>query len=198
MRGEGDEPREATFGDVAILLPKRTGLDRLGDALEARGIPFRADVPGGFFGQAEVRDLVHVLRAVDDPQDRLSTFAALRSRAFACSDEDLVLHAAADGSLSHRAPRAEGAPAAVTDALGVLGELHRERRGLSVAELVRRAATDLTGIGFMPPDTLIDSWVHRVKYAYPVYDLGFARHIGLLLDHLDRAGIVHRPARRPG
>lgn len=59
------------------------------------------------------------------------------------------------------------------------------------AELVRRAATDLTGIGFMPPDTLIDSWVHRVKYAYPVYDIGYAERLAEVRTFLARWPTLH-------
>ena len=59
------------------------------------------------------------------------------------------------------------------------------------AELVRRAATDLTGIGFIPPDTLYDSWVHRVKYAYPVYDIGYAERLAEVRDFLARWPTLH-------
>jgi protoporphyrinogen oxidase len=59
------------------------------------------------------------------------------------------------------------------------------------AELVRRAAADLTGIGFMPPNTLVDSWVHRVKYAYPVYDIGYAERLAEVREFLTTWPTLH-------
>ena len=40
--------------------------------------------------------------------------------------------------------------------------------------LVQRAADDLTGIGFMTAGSLHQGWVKRVRFAYPVYDIGYA------------------------
>ncbi len=38
----------------------------------------------------EVRDLLACLRAIDDPSDQVALVAALRSRAYGCSDVDLL------------------------------------------------------------------------------------------------------------
>ncbi|MCB0254669.1 MAG: FAD-dependent oxidoreductase [Anaerolineae bacterium] len=40
--------------------------------------------------------------------------------------------------------------------------------------LVQRAVDDLTGIGFMTAGSLHQGWVKRVRFAYPVYDIGYA------------------------
>jgi ATP-dependent helicase/nuclease subunit A len=133
-----DALRPARWRDVAILMPTRTGLETLRDALEALEIPYRADGARGFFGTVEVRELVAILRAIDDPTDALSVFTALRSHAFGCSDEDIVRHATAGGRLDPRAKPKADTPEPVAIALRTLRALHRERRGLSLPELVRR------------------------------------------------------------
>lgn len=65
--------------------------------------------------------------------------ATLRSRAFGCSDDDLLAYSvAAAGRIDYR--RVDPSePTSVVEALGVLRDLHRQRSGLSLAELVRRA-----------------------------------------------------------
>jgi ATP-dependent helicase/nuclease subunit A len=131
--------RPALWRDCVILLPARTGIDRYIDALAARGIPHRAETRGAFFDAPEVAELLALLRAVDDPTDTLSIVATLRSRAFGCSDDDLLAYSvAARGRIDYRGPDA-AEPESVVEALAVLRDLHRQRRGLSLAELVRRA-----------------------------------------------------------
>src|SRR5207302_6121077 len=81
--------RSARLGDIAILVPARTSLPFLEDALEAAGIPFRAEASSLVYATRAVRDLLMVLRAVDDPTDHLRVVAALRTPLLACGDDDL-------------------------------------------------------------------------------------------------------------
>jgi ATP-dependent exoDNAse (exonuclease V) beta subunit len=130
--------RPARWRDCVILLPARTGIDLYVDALGARDIPHRAETRGEFFGAPEVAELIALLRAIDDPTDTLSIVATLRSRAFGCSDDDLLAYSiAAGGRIDYRFAGAT-APASVVESLAIIGDLHRQRRGLSLAELVRR------------------------------------------------------------
>ncbi|MGI8729972.1 MAG: UvrD-helicase domain-containing protein [Solirubrobacteraceae bacterium] len=142
------ELRSARWRDCVILLPARTGIDFYIDALTARAIPHRAETRGAFFGTQEVRELISMLQAIDDPTDVVSIVATLRSRAFGCSDDDLLTYSvAARGRIDYRGPDADE-PAAVVEALRILGDLHRQRRGLSLAELVRRAIEDAGFVEF--------------------------------------------------
>ncbi|MEJ7784253.1 MAG: UvrD-helicase domain-containing protein [Solirubrobacteraceae bacterium] len=142
------EPRDAEWRDCVILLPARTGIDFYIDALTARGIPHRAETRGAFFGTQEVRELISMLQAIDDPTDVISIVATLRSRAFGCSDDDLLTYSvAAGGRIDYRGKDADQ-PAAVVEALAILRNLHRQRRGLSLAELVRRAIEDAAFVEF--------------------------------------------------
>jgi ATP-dependent helicase/nuclease subunit A len=136
-RFEDNRWRRCRWGDMAILLPARTGLELYEQALAHAGIPYRHEGSRDFFERAEVRDLIWVLSAIDDPTDRLALVGALRSSAFAISDEELVIHVAEAGALSYRSPR-KGPSEPVNEALAELHDLHRMRRGLSLAEVVRR------------------------------------------------------------
>ena len=57
--------------------------------LAAHQVPYRLVGGKDYFARDEVRALTSVLRAVDNPADRLATFAALRSPFFGFSDDDL-------------------------------------------------------------------------------------------------------------
>ena len=91
------EIRPANFRDVCILLRFRTNLDSLLRALEDARVPFRIEGGSLLFDTQEVQDLLNCLHAIDDPTNQVSVVAALRSLAFASSDEDLLRWAAARG-----------------------------------------------------------------------------------------------------
>jgi ATP-dependent helicase/nuclease subunit A len=135
------EWRPARWDDVAVLLPARTSLPMLERALEGAGVPYRAETSSLVYGTGEVRDLLIVARAVDDPTDSLAVVAALRTAAFGCGDDDLyVWRHVHDGRWDHQRPRPDGAPAdhVVAEGLAWLGELHRERLWLSASQVLER------------------------------------------------------------
>jgi ATP-dependent helicase/nuclease subunit A len=137
--------RDATYGDVAVLLPTRTSLSALLGAFDRHGVPYRADSGTGLFQEPEIAEVVSILRAIDDPSDGVSVVAALRSDAFGCSADDLVRYAAvADGRFDYRRI-AEDGPEGVAEGLRTLSAWRRERRGLSLAELVQRVV-DASGL----------------------------------------------------
>ena len=93
---ERDETaRDARFRDIAILIPRRTGLIALERELAKAGVPYRVESGSLIYRTQEIRDLVNCLTAIDDPADEVAVVAALRSPAFACSDIDLARHRAA-------------------------------------------------------------------------------------------------------
>ena len=82
--------RRARFDDVALLLPTRTALPDLEDALERADVPVRIESQSLVFSTAEIRDLLSILTALDDPTDEIALVATLRSPAFGCGDDELV------------------------------------------------------------------------------------------------------------
>ena len=92
-------PLKLSFRDVCILVETRTALDIFTSALTQHGIPFVAD-SGNLFERQEIRDVAAILRAVDDPSDMTSLVAALKSEAFACSDEELLRYKVSGGKFT--------------------------------------------------------------------------------------------------
>jgi ATP-dependent helicase/nuclease subunit A len=102
--------RPATLSDVTILVPTRTSLPYLREALEAAGLPYRLATGTLVYDTQEVRDALAAVRAVDDPTDHLSLVAALRSPLYACSDVDLFTFRQAGGHWNLRHEPAETVP----------------------------------------------------------------------------------------
>jgi ATP-dependent helicase/nuclease subunit A len=140
VRGDDGGRRPARYDDVAVLLPTRASLPHLERALDDAAVPYRIESRSLVFASAEVRDLVNVLRAADDPDDAIGVVAALRTPALAVPDTELVAWREAGGSWDHRKPAPEDLPGdhPVAAGLGFLAELHRDRWWASVSDLVER------------------------------------------------------------
>jgi ATP-dependent exoDNAse (exonuclease V) beta subunit len=130
----------ARLSDVAILLPTRTALRPLEDALDAAGIAYRVESKSLVYSTAEVSELLAVLAAIDDPTNEVALIAALRTPAFACADDDLLAYRQAGGVWDYRAtpPPSLAADHPVVTALAVLRDYHAARRWMSVSELIER------------------------------------------------------------
>ena len=140
-----DTWRSARWSDIAVLLPARTSLPFLERALEAADIPYRAETSSLVYGTREIRELMIIARAVDDPTDSLSAVAALRTPGFGCGDDDLFTWRRRHGGRwDHQAPTPDGAPGNHPVALGIawLGELHRDRLWLSPSQALDRIIRD--------------------------------------------------------
>ncbi len=89
VRGEDGKVRASSFGDLCILMPRRTALPVLEQALGDAGVPFLVQGESRLFQTQELRDTLNCLSAIDDPTDQVAIVGALRSPAFGCSDVDL-------------------------------------------------------------------------------------------------------------
>jgi len=134
-------PRPARLGDIAILIPSRISLGDLEDALDAAGIPYRAESSSLVYSTREVRDVLSALQAVADPTDKLALVAALRSSLYGCGDDDLAhwrLAFRGRFSLLGRPPEDAPADHPVAEGIAHLAELHRAKRWTSPPALIDR------------------------------------------------------------
>ncbi len=133
---DGEVARRATYRDVVILIPRRTELEFYEEALASAGVPYRHEGGRAFYLRQEMRELVAVLRAIDDPSDAVAAVAALRSSAFGCSDEELLLYRDAGGRFDHLLVP-ERATGPVADGLRALRGFAAERHETPLPDLVR-------------------------------------------------------------
>ncbi len=137
--------RPARLGDITILVPARTSLPFLEDALDGLGIPYRAESSSLVYSSRAVRDLLMVLRAVADPTNQLHLVSALRTPLFACGDDDLFrFRWERHGRWSYLVDQPDSVPSddPVRVGLDYLRALHDERHWLAPSELLDRISRD--------------------------------------------------------
>ncbi|MBI5034298.1 MAG: UvrD-helicase domain-containing protein [Chloroflexi bacterium] len=81
--------RAATWGDVALLFRATTHFSTYEDAFKQAQIPYVTFAGKGYYDRPEVRDLIQLLRALDNPRDDLAIATVLRSPLYVLSDETL-------------------------------------------------------------------------------------------------------------
>jgi len=86
----GDKKMPCAFGDMAVLLRKRTHLAALESALRKEGLPFVVVKGIGFYDEPEVALLRELLSFIIDPCDDYSLFCVLRSPLFGVDYENLL------------------------------------------------------------------------------------------------------------
>jgi ATP-dependent helicase/nuclease subunit A len=131
--------RPSRAGDVLVLARRLTKVQALEDALEAAGLRFAVEGGKSFFDRQEVHEALAVVRAIDDPSDRIALVAALRSSFFGVSDLDIVAYSLSGEPLWAEAID-EGRPggAALAPAVALLQELHQMRIQASVPAVLER------------------------------------------------------------
>ncbi|HQS57827.1 MAG: hypothetical protein B7Y56_05485 [Gallionellales bacterium 35-53-114] len=88
------QPRRASYGDIMVLVKKRTHLRIYEAALREKNIPFLTSRRGGLLDTLEAEDLQVLLMFLIAPFADLQLAQVLRSPIFSCSDEDLMQLAA--------------------------------------------------------------------------------------------------------
>ena len=125
---ENGTVRAVSWRDIAVLIPARSSLSALEEAFEDTAVPYRLEGVALLWASDDVRDVLSVLHAADDPADPVAVLAALRSSGLACGDDDLVRWRQAGGSWDPRAAAPVGMehhPVAL--ALGEIRQLHDDR-----------------------------------------------------------------------
>jgi ATP-dependent helicase/nuclease subunit A len=136
--------RPARARDIAILVRRHATVRLLERTLAEAGLPYRIESKSLVYATDELRDLVTLLTALDDPADQVAVVAALRHPALGCDDRALLDWRAAGGGWDHGAEPPPGLSAhPVAVALGRLRELSARRWSFSVGGLVEHVIGEL-------------------------------------------------------
>jgi ATP-dependent exoDNAse (exonuclease V) beta subunit len=157
--------RPVRFADITVLIPARSSLLALEDALDEAAVPYRLEGAALLWGAEEVREVLAVLRATDDPADAVAVLGALRSPGLACGDDDLVTWHAAGGSWDPRTappPGLEGHP--VAQAMDGLHRLHRERWWSEPSAMVAATYRELRSFELVLSHPRPRDYWHRLRW----------------------------------
>ena len=155
--GEGNEPawqKEAPgsggfarspveLKDICILIPSRTSLSALEEALTSANIEFTAEASSLVYSTQEIHDLLLALRALANTADEAALALTLRTPLFGVSDDELLVWKSGLGrwGLYSQIPEdLESHP--IADALLYLRELHGDLGVLAPADLLSRLVSD--------------------------------------------------------
>ncbi|MGH8616983.1 MAG: UvrD-helicase domain-containing protein [Burkholderiales bacterium] len=94
----GESQRAARYGDVMILVRRRTHLETYEQALREARIPFVTSRQGGLLDTLEAQDMTALLEFLVAPFADLKLAHALRAPMFGASDDDLVALAGTPGA----------------------------------------------------------------------------------------------------
>lgn len=100
--GEGGS-RPAEPGDFLVLFRYKDRMSKYARRLEELGIPFEIAGSDAFAENDEIREVMNLLLALDDPDDPVATVAVLRGLFFGLSDQALLDHRAAGGGFCYLA-----------------------------------------------------------------------------------------------
>jgi len=120
------------WGEVALLFRSFTGVDTFADVMQQHGVPFRVIGGKGYYLREEIQTLSSLLSCLDNPADKLSLVATLRSPLFGWPDELIFLTSETVGLSYLQGPAADVADQ-VKQTFELLHELHAQRHALSVA-----------------------------------------------------------------
>jgi ATP-dependent helicase/nuclease subunit A len=159
--------RAAEHNDIAVLVPARTSLAHLEEALDRSGIPYRAEASSLVYQAIEVRNLLACARAIADTSDQLALVTALRSPVFGCGDDDLWRWKHAGGRFTVYSELESDNPLAggpVGTSLAYLRHLAFKARWLTPSELLGQIVADrrMLEVAAVGP-RMRDSW-RRLRF----------------------------------
>lgn len=152
----GEGPRNARFGDIALLFRAASSIHLYERALRDAGIPYALVAGQGFYARQEVLDFLNLLKTAADPACEQSLLAFLRGPAAGLGDASLLRMAQEGGIV--RAFESSGIPDSFEDAPAL------EHARALIAET--RAAMDLP-LPAMLRRTLARSGLEAIHLAQP-------------------------------
>ncbi|HEX7233456.1 MAG TPA: UvrD-helicase domain-containing protein [Candidatus Binatia bacterium] len=143
LNSRGEQAR-AQFKDVAILLRKLTDIHDYLLPLRREGIRYVVEGERHFYAAKEIIDAVSLLRAVENPYDRLALVGVLRSPLGGLTDQQIYdLHR--QNLLNYHAAEKlpDKIPPSIAELYNALSRLHEETRALPIGAAIAQVFSTL-------------------------------------------------------
>ncbi|HEY1232770.1 MAG TPA: UvrD-helicase domain-containing protein [Candidatus Binatia bacterium] len=144
LNGRGEEAR-AQSKDVAILLRKLTDIHDYLLPLRREGIRYIVEGERHFYATKEIIDAVNLLRAVENPYDRLALVGVLRSPLGGLTDQQIYELHRQNLLNYHAAEKLPGKkfPPSLADLYNALARLHDQTRALPIGAAIAQVFSTL-------------------------------------------------------
>jgi ATP-dependent helicase/nuclease subunit A len=137
------QSRKIKYSDIVMLSRTQTNISEFVRLFEAANIP--NVIVGGrtFFDTEDIRGLVFSLQAIDDPNNSIALFGALKSKLFNLSDRDLLEYVSRNYKLSYFQHSEE--ESIIYHILAFFKMMHYRKNSLKPSDILKQIF-DTTGI----------------------------------------------------
>lgn len=144
LLGPPQAARPLRYGDVMLLVRKRSHVHAYEQALREAGIPYLGADRGTLLDSLEVDDMVRLLETLIAPYNNLALAQVLRSPLFACSDDELIALAQGQrGAWFERLQHTDAAPGTpLRRAADCLGRWHALAGALPIHDLLDKVYSE--------------------------------------------------------
>ena len=127
--------KTATYNDICILVEKNVDIPIIENYLNNLNIPNINQNSAINYKSQEIKDIVNCLKAINNPFDKISIIATLKSPAFSCSDEDFLTHVKSNKNFNYTQNN-HNHSSKIDKYLKILNEFHQKKNHTPVTEII--------------------------------------------------------------
>ena len=132
--------KPVSYNDICILVEKNADIPIIENELNNLSIPNINQNSAINYQAQEIKDIINCLKAINNPYDKISIIAALKSPAFSCSDEDLFQHVKDHKSFNYIENHQKGS-SKIDKYLKILNEFHVKKNRTTTTEIIEEFFT---------------------------------------------------------
>jgi len=129
------QKKPVIYNDICILVEKNSDIPIIENQLNNLSIPNINQNSSINYQSQEIKDIINCLKAINNPFDKISIIAALKSPAFSCSDEDLLTHATSNKKFNYT-QNDHNDSSKIDKYLKILNEFHVKKNHTPVTEIL--------------------------------------------------------------
>lgn len=155
--GEGEQPPQIRYGDIAILIRSRTRLPEIESALLEAEIPYKITGGIGFYQRQEIYDIGNYLQFLIDSENDVALAGVLRAPFFGISDVELyeIVQGASKKPFwekvqDYAAQADQSSAFPIRDAVQILRSHLEICHRIPPSELIRKIVNDTGMVGVLP------------------------------------------------
>ena len=132
--------KPVNYNDICILVEKNADIPIIENELNNLSIPNINQNSAINYQAQEIKDIINCLKAINNPYDKISIIAALKSPAFSCSDEDLFQHVKDHKSFNYIENHQKGS-SKIDKYLKILNEFYVKKNRTTTTEIIEEFFT---------------------------------------------------------